>query len=790
MKFLVSKLSFSYLSLLIIIFFVYTFAGKLGLSFAYVNASASAIWPPTGIAIAIFLLYGLRMWPAIFIGAFIVNLTTQGTIVTSLGIALGNTLEGVIAYILIMRFANGVGVFEKVGSVMRFSLTACLATAVAATIGVATLFFGGYTHPGTITSVWLTWWLGDLGGALGVTPLIFLWLYNVHFGINIRRVGEFVLFLLLVAGVSEFVFFGALPYPYLCIPVLVFGAFRFNQREEATALFVLAAISIWSTIHGLGPYNPGARDLTHSLLLIQFFLITSAVTVLTITAALLERRQTKSALASSEERFRALIEKSFDAIILIDATSKILYASPSIFRILGYTPEELQGTRGFDLVIPEDQKMTMETLSKIVLKPGATQTIEYRSTKKDGNIIWVEVTGTNLLFDRNVGSVVVNFRDITERKMSEDILSQEKAEDEAMLASIGEGIMATDDTGRISLVNDAACEMLGRSRKDLIGASVVDTIPMQDKMGKVVPVVDRPMTKVLKNGKTIVTSPDNFYVRADKSTFPVQFTLSPILLKKKVVGTVEVFRDITQEAAVDKAKTEFVSLASHQLRTPLATINWYLERLLDKELGTLKPSQEKYLDEVYHASQRMVDLINTLLNVSRLDLGTFAIEPENVSLPKIIEDVLHEYKREITSKKLIVQKKIPKTFPRTSADPKLIRIILQNLLSNAIRYGSENGKVSIVLTHDEKNYTIEVKDTGIGIPKKDHNKIFTKMFRSDNAKIHDAGGNGLGLYLVKTIVEKTGGKIWFASEMGHGSTFYVSLPLSGMKKKIGVKQLR
>jgi two-component system sensor histidine kinase VicK len=412
--------------------------------------------------------------------------------------------------------------------------------------------------------------------------------------------------------------------------------------------------------------------------------------------------------------------------------------------------------------------------------------VAYGKTKK---IIWVEATGTNLLLDPNVGAVVVNFRDITDRKVSEEKLTREKEEDAAMLASIGEGIVATDETGRIALVNDAAVQMLGLERKEMIGQNLIDLVQMYDKAGKIFPQSLRPMTKVLLHGKTIVSSPENFYERADKSKFPVQFTLTPILLKKKVVGTVEVFRDITQEAAVDKAKSEFVSLASHQLRTPLATINWYLERLLNEELGHMKPDQHKYLDEVYHASKRMVDLINTLLNVSRLDLGTFVVEPEMVSLSTLLTEVLQEFAKQISTKDLVVKKDVAEKLPQMNADPKLLRIIMQNLIGNAIEYSNDKGKVDIKISFDTKNYTLTVSDNGIGIPKKDTDKIFTKMFRSDNAKMHDAGGNGLGLYLVKTIINKTGGKIWFESEEGN-TTFFVSFPLSGMKKKDGDKQLR
>ncbi len=171
-------------------------------------------------------------------------------------------------------------------------------------------------------------------------------------------------------------------------------------------------------------------------------------------------------------------------------------------------------------------------------------------------------------------------------------------------------------------------------------------------------------------------------------------------------------------------------------------------------------------------------------------MGTFVVEPETISLPTILDTILEEFAKQITTKKLTITKSIDAKLPKVSADPKLLDIIMQNIIGNAIEYSNEKGKVDIKISFDAKNYTLSVSDTGIGIPKKDKDKIFTKLFRSDNAKVHAAGGNGLGLYLVKTIISKTGGKIWFESEEGKGTTFFVSFPLSGMKKKGGDKQLR
>ena len=233
-------------------------------------------------------------------------------------------------------------------------------------------------------------------------------------------------------------------------------------------------------------------------------------------------------------------------------------------------------------------------------------------------------------------------------------------------------------------------------------------------------------------------------------------------------------------------KTEFVSLASHQLRTPLSTVNWYAEMLLAGDVGTLNKKQKKYLEEVYSSNQRMVELVNALLNVSSLELGTFVIDPEPMDICRLAKDVIKEQKPQIDSKKIKFTFYCGKGASRICADPKLNRMIIQNLLSNSIKYTPEGGNIRLVILRtDNKNIQIKISDTGYGIPKKQHDKIFTKLFRADNVINKDTDGTGLGLYIVKSIVEKTGGKIWFESpEENRGTIFYVALPIKGILKNL------
>ncbi|MFA6408481.1 MAG: HAMP domain-containing sensor histidine kinase, partial [Candidatus Paceibacterota bacterium] len=241
--------------------------------------------------------------------------------------------------------------------------------------------------------------------------------------------------------------------------------------------------------------------------------------------------------------------------------------------------------------------------------------------------------------------------------------------------------------------------------------------------------------------------------------------------------------------ALDVAKDEFVSIASHQLRTPLTALKGFTGMLIDGDAGPINEKQREYLVEIKNANDRMIGLINALLNVSRVDLDVFIVEPEPVDLHKVAESVLSELDIRIKEKKLQVEMSFEKDLPIVNADLKIVRMIFQNLLSNAVKYTPQEGSISFNIKKDGSNILVTVTDSGYGIPENVQSKIFTKLFRADNARVKDPDGTGLGLYIIKATIEKTGGKIWFKSKENLGSTFYVTIPLEGMKKKEGSRRL-
>jgi diguanylate cyclase (GGDEF)-like protein len=276
---------------------VYFCTAKLGLRFAFVHPSATALWAPTGISLAALMVFGLRVWPGAFLGAFFANITTAGSVLTSIGVATGNTLEGVVGCYLVSRFARGQQAFERAQDVFKFAfLAGMVSTTISATVGVTTLSLGGFADWTVYAPMWRTWWLGDGVGAVLVTPLVLLWRENPRLNWTREQIIELTL---LFAGLlfTTWIVFGErfhsevknYPLEYICFPFLIWAAFRFGRRKAVTATCVLAGIATWGTLHGFGPFSREARNT--SLLLVQSFVGIVAVTSLALAAEISEHKR-------------------------------------------------------------------------------------------------------------------------------------------------------------------------------------------------------------------------------------------------------------------------------------------------------------------------------------------------------------------------------------------------------------------------------------------------------------------------------------------------------------------
>lgn len=347
-------------------------------------------------------------------------------------------------------------------------------------------------------------------------------------------------------------------------------------------------------------------------------------------------------------------------------------------------------------------------------------------------------------------------------------------------------VIITDPEGVIMYANKSAERITGFTTTEMVGKKAGS----KELWGGQMPAkFYQQMWHTIKEEKKVFVA-EITNRRKNGQIYVAQVSLSPILNNR---GGVEFFvgieRDITREKEIDRTKTEFVSLASHQLRTPLSAIGWYTEMLLSGDAGQVSDQQRDFLDEISRGNRRMVNLVNALLNVSRLELGTFALEPIEANLAQLVQEEIKELQPQINERHHQVTTEFATDIPRIQVDKMSFSMIVQNLLSNAIKYTANQGQIKVGLRRTDGSILLTVQDNGYGIPSNQQEKIFTKLFRADNVLERDVEGTGLGLYIVKEIITVAGGKIWFESKEGQGTTFYVTMPLSGMKAKVGSKKL-
>ena len=236
---------------------------------------------------------------------------------------------------------------------------------------------------------------------------------------------------------------------------------------------------------------------------------------------------------------------------------------------------------------------------------------------------------------------------------------------------------------------------------------------------------------------------------------------------------------------MDAAKSQFVSVAAHQLRTPLAGIKWTLYALLEEKMGRLNKEQEKFAGDAYKATVRLIELVNDLLDVARLEEGRFGFKIKKQSLVPLVKKVYENFQKVASGKGIKFSLVLPKEdIPLLDLDEEKIAIALENLVDNAIKYTSPGGKATVTIRKEKNSVRVEVADTGIGMPADQIKKVFTKFFRAENAQLYQTSGTGLGLYLAQNIVVHHGGVMFFKTEENKGSTFTFSLPIpkAGIKK--------
>lgn len=267
--------------------------------------------------------------------------------------------------------------------------------------------------------------------------------------------------------------------------------------------------------------------------------------------------------------------------------------------------------------------------------------------------------------------------------------------------------------------------------------------------------------------------------RRDGTKTALQLRATPILRGQKCDGVIAVIRDVSEERRIDRMKSEFISLVSHQLRTPLTSMRWYLEMLITEGENSLNQDQKDWIAEASSSNARMVHLVNALLNVSRIELGKFQLSPETINIKDLVKAITATFDQEMKKRKITVDIQTSEKNIGVRSDKGLLLLIIENLISNAIKYSPEKGTVHIHIGLDAKTKaaTLTVEDHGIGIPAEQQKDIGHRLFRASNAVKTDTDGNGLGLYISQVAAESVGATLTFASTENKGTTFTLVIPL-------------
>ncbi len=345
---------------------------------------------------------------------------------------------------------------------------------------------------------------------------------------------------------------------------------------------------------------------------------------------------------------------------------------------------------------------------------------------------------------------------------------------ELVLSSAGDGIFDLDREGRSTFVNPAAARLAGYSVEEMVGRSMHALLHHSRPDGTPYPCSECPACSVVRDGQPRRTTGDVFW-RRDGTSFPVEYTTTPIVENGQVVGAVVTFCDITERRAVEKMKDEFISVVSHELRTPLTSIRGSLGLLASGLMGDVPERGRHMLDIAVKNTDRLVRLINDILDIERIESGKVKMDKQACQASELASQAADVMRAMADSAgvRLEVQSEQARLF----VDPDRIIQVLTNLLSNAIKFSSASGLVLLAGERRSDGFVFRVVDRGRGVPADKLDTIFERFQQVDASDAREKGGAGLGLAICRTIVLQHGGRIWVESALGQGSTFYVSLPV-------------
>ena len=491
--------------------------------------------------------------------------------------------------------------------------------------------------------------------------------------------------------------------------------------------------------------------------------------------------QRTNELRRSEAHFRSLIENASDLITVINAEGLMTYDSPAHERVLGYTRAERVGTNPLALVHPDDAERVLETFARGIAVPGRSEHLEYRYRHRDGSWRHMEAVGTNLLHDPAVAGVVVNSRDVTERKQMESELRSSEEYLKVLFEYAPDAIYLNDLEGRFVDGNRAAQEMIGYAHDEMVGQSFLT-------LGLLPPDQLQSAAQLLVASGVGPTGPVELRVNhRDGSPIPMDVRTHPIHLKGQTL-VLGVARDARarkrveaqlqqskEEAeAANRAKSAFLANMSHEIRTPMNGIIGMTELTL---AGPLSAEQREYLGMVRSSADSLLGIINDILDFSKVEAGKLELDARDFELRASLDETLKCLNLRAAAKGLELVSRIAPDVPQVLVgDAGRLRQVLVNLVGNAIKFTAQGRVVVAVRTEsrcgDATTLHFAVTDTGIGIAAAQQQRIFHQFEQADGSTSRRYGGTGLGLAICGRLVPLMGGSIWVESALGAGSTLH------------------
>jgi PAS domain S-box-containing protein len=818
---------------------IYAAAARLGLTMAFVAEQVSPVWPPTGIAIAAVLLLGYRVWPGIWLGAFVGNLGAHEPLGTAAGIAVGNTLEALIGAWLLHRAVGFHPALNRLRDVLGFiGLAVVAATTVSATVGVASLCLGGVQPWSHFSELWWIWWLGDAIGALVVTPVLLTYAGAPWRRWRSAQLVETVGLLATSVVVCVMVFAGRLggesradPLQYLVFPVVIWAALRVGQAGTSALTLVASAIATWGTISGLGPF---ARGNPHeSLVLLQLFLGVVATTGLLLGAAMQERRvaeqrrtadlaatrglaQSVSLAEAAPAILRAICESldwDFGALWIVDRDQGVLRCVETWHRPSKPVPVFEAATRqrifepGVGLPgrvwkssrpawIPDVVGDANFPRAPMAIASGLHGAFGFPIALQQETLGVIEFFSREIqrpdpaLLDsmRAIGSQIGLF---IERRRAQEAGRASEARKAAIVEVALDAIITMDHEGRITEFNPAAERIFGYRRADAIGRRLADLIiPLrlrEEHWRGLARYLERGVARVL--GHRIET----IGMRADGTEFPVELAISPISTDGRPVFTGYV-RDISERKTAELEREEILT-RERQARSEAEAANRAKDEFLAmlghelrNPLGAIAsavsllglierdPRTAQPLEIMGRQVKNLTRLVDDLLDVARLTSGRVDLQREPVDLGRLVEEAVSML--QAPGRNRGHQFSVATASTVVDADPVRLGQIVMNLLDNAVKYTPPDGQIGVTVTTEEGTAVLRVRDTGVGIVSELLPRVFDLFTQADRSLERSRGGLGIGLSLVHRLVRLHGGHVFAHSEgLGRGSEFVVELPL-------------